>query len=499
RTERDEIAPPLGLLSLARVAQHVGTSVAIEDLNLMYHIVPRLQTAFYETALERLLALSGDVYGFTSMAVDSHVALELARRLKSVRPDVRIVLGGPHFSSISKEVRERFSWVDNVISGEGERGFSALLGEKDLGNAGGELVGTDTYSLVQCAAYFKVNPTRTADFEVGRGCRYKCTFCYSPKFYEGVRNYSIEQIVERFAGLKKIGFERVFVVNDNLLNDREWALGLCRALEEARLGLTWSCYVTLPDLTEEVARRLGRAGCRQVFMGVDVVGRTSETTFHKRFLPRNVQFDRKLKALTDAGVRPTCGFILAPASHPASVDVDATLSAALEARLNGADVVINALSLYPGTAAYHPETPVAADPLQVQLLMDVPSIVEHNHLAGAVPHLFPFHSRYTSESEWREFMFFCHAAHTLVNSFPEAIQSVSSERSVRPSGLLREVSRMSGDLMRLLPAERRPAEQQAALELLTQAAPGDVSPSDPLKAGGAGDALPCQGIRQTSW
>ncbi len=115
--ERDEIAPPLGLLRLAAVAQEAGVSVAIEDYNLLYHLLPELRANFYEVATARLEALDADIYGFTSMAVDSHVSLELARRLKAHRPKRVTVLGGPHFSSLAPALCGRYPWIDHVITG----------------------------------------------------------------------------------------------------------------------------------------------------------------------------------------------------------------------------------------------------------------------------------------------------------------------------------------------------------------------------------------------
>src|SRR5579864_2387636 len=105
RFEREEIAPPLGLLRLAEAAANkFGASVAIEDFNLLYHLEPALRRDFYDEAVRRLLALDADVYGFTSMGADSHVALELARRVKLANPFCKTVLGGPHFSSIHHDV-----------------------------------------------------------------------------------------------------------------------------------------------------------------------------------------------------------------------------------------------------------------------------------------------------------------------------------------------------------------------------------------------------------
>src|ERR1017187_1739283 len=117
----EELAPPLGLLRLARVAHELGAAVTVEDYNLLWHLDARLRSSFYEAATERLLSLEGDVYGFTSMAVDSHVALELARRVKQHRPESSMMVGGTHFSSIAGELQGAFPWVDLVITGNARK------------------------------------------------------------------------------------------------------------------------------------------------------------------------------------------------------------------------------------------------------------------------------------------------------------------------------------------------------------------------------------------
>jgi Radical SAM superfamily/B12 binding domain len=460
------------------VAREAGAAVAIEDYNCLYHGRPDLQADFYQAATRRLLESDGDIYGFTSMAVDSHVALELARRVKAARPKSQTIFGGPHFSAISNELTQRYSWVDKVIVGEGEGPFGeylrAQIGRSILPvlktNGADPAVPRPAYPLVNWPEYFDVNPNRVANFEVGRGCRYKCTFCYSPGFYGSVRDFGVEGIIDEMTQLRDFGVKRVFFVGDNFLNNRERAMRLCSALKEARLPLSWYCYLTLPDLDEELALLMGDAGCTQVFMGIDVVGRTAEHLFHKAFLRREHDFERKLAALRGVGIQPTCGFILCPPSHAGSAGSEATLAAAVRARLAGADVLFNALNLYPGTEAYRSASGLAeADPLQSQLLMDVPPVVWENPLASVAPSLFPFHSRYVGRREWREFLFFCHVAHTVVNSFPNALVSAAESRNLSPHNLIQKVLERTGDLMRLPIRERRRSEQASALRVLAEA------------------------------
>src|SRR5713226_4786650 len=97
-----ELSAPLGLLKLASISTAQGVDTSIVDFNLIQHVSGEFAGAlFYETAVQRLLEEDGDVYGFTSMAVVSHISLRLAQLLKAKKPSAVTVLGGPHFSSIA--------------------------------------------------------------------------------------------------------------------------------------------------------------------------------------------------------------------------------------------------------------------------------------------------------------------------------------------------------------------------------------------------------------
>jgi hypothetical protein len=380
---------------------------------------------------------------------------------------------------LAEVLPQRYPWVDCVIRGEGERAFGEFLRLRDrrtsLAVLSEETKASElpqpAYGLVQLPAYFHVNPQQLFNFEANRGCRYKCTFCYSPGFYGMARDFGVSQVIDELAGLGALGARRVFFVGDNLLNDRAWVLRLCTELREARLGIDWYCYATLPDLTEDVAGLMGRAGCTQVFMGIDVVGRTSERHFHKAFLRGETDLERRIRSIRDQGIEhPTCGFILCPPSHPGSGDWASTLDAALRARRAGAQVLFNTLNLYPGTEAYrYQQVRHEPDALQARLLLDVPLTVQENQYAVAHPDGFPFHSRYVPAEEWHDFLHMAHCLHTLVNSFPDDLIQIWEGSGISPMDLARRVVERTGDLLRIQVQERRKVEQNHGLELIEAA------------------------------
>ena len=474
RFDVEELAPPLGLLRLARVAHEQGATVYVQDYNLLWHLDERLRSSFYETAAEQLVSLDGDVYGFTSMAVDSHVALELARRVKRERPAATMVFGGTHFSSIAGVVRESFPWVDVVICGEGELAFATLLGERDGRAPGADMsVPRPLYEVVRLPAYFHVNSARMVNLEAGRGCRFRCAFCYSPTHYDAVRHFGVDSVIEELSVLPGMGVRHVWFVEDNFLNDPKRALALCDAIRSASLGLSWSCYATFPQITEAIVKAMAGAGCTEVFSGIDAVGTGAERAFHKAFLRGKTTVDVKTRWMLAAGVTPTYAFMLAPPSHPAGSTFGVTTCAALEARAAGAEVLLNPLNLYADTGSLtaYPVTFVADD-RQVRLMMDVPDVVAENHLAASHPGLFPFHARYVGQREWHRFLEISHCVSTLVSTYPGTMASLVGLRGIDPVSVAEHTLERVSDWSRLESREVRQVEQDAGFFTLEQLAVG---------------------------
>lgn len=424
----EETAPPLGLLKLASIACQSGATACVEDYNLLWHIDEELRTSFYDKAVSRLLSLEADVYGFTSMAVDSHVALELGRRIKLERPDARIWVGGVHFSSIADQLTEHFPWVDRVFRGEGEAAFADALssgfGLKGRNRSGAGTI-TPLYDAIPLEAYFHLNPRCMVDLEAARGCRFNCTYCYSPSFFATVTNFAVDTVIEELARVRNLGVRHVWFVEDNFLNFPERALRLCAAIAEAQLGMTWSCYATFPQLTQEAISSMARAGCTEVFTGIDAVGLTAQRTFRKAFLKSNQRMRNTVAALNAAGIKPTCAFLLCPPSHPGGADFEETVWAAVEAQSSGAEVLLNPLTLYANTYARTSfNGDWAADDLMGRLMMDVPDFVCQNRFAITHPELFPFHSRYVPADEWRSFLTAAHCLLTLIWTYPKTLSNL---------------------------------------------------------------------------
>lgn len=154
-----------------------------------------------------------DVVAFSCYIWNIDETLQIAEGLKTVKKDIKIILGGPEVSFNSKEMLEKFSFIDFIIYGEGEETFKDLLLElknKDYNfndidglvyRFGDQIIGTKPRMAIEnlddIPSPFDGDLSEFRNkivyFESSRGCPFNCNFCLSSTI-NGVRFFSIERV-----------------------------------------------------------------------------------------------------------------------------------------------------------------------------------------------------------------------------------------------------------------------------------------------------------------
>lgn len=449
----DDLAPPLGLLMLAESLREVGADSTMVDLNLesCQHSMPCVSD-FYPLVCERILTLDPDLVCFTSMGINSHVAIELARQLKSRQASLITVFGGPHFASVACDLKKEFPWVDYVVGGAGESAVRRLIGALNCG-ARFEPTGLNArsgmkrlhhpwaaYSTIKLEDYYATNPRRVLNFETGRGCKFKCKFCYSPAHWTEQFDFDLPDVIQDFKEAARVGARHLFLVQDNFLNDRCSAAAVCLNLADIGEKLTWNCYGTLRDIDEEMAGYLGRGGCVAIYIGIDAVTSRQKRQFGKSAFSSEQECIEKIKALVANSITPTCAFILDPLTW-GDEEIETTLRFAMMLRLIGAELSLHFLTAYNQTALFAQVGPTTVyDEFRVGLMFDCPQIVRRNPIAITHPTLFPFHARPEVNSQiYREAVALIHFAQHLLSTYPHEIADLVATAGTRITDLIRTV------------------------------------------------------------
>lgn len=142
-----------------------------------------------------------DVLGFACYIWNVEMTLHVVDMVKAVRPDIKIVLGGPEVSFTADELLKRCPNIDYIVQGEGEEAFHALVTALQLGNDGLDPVipgvrGRRDGSILGSAEAVEVRDLSTIPFpyteedmddlehkiiyyESSRGCPFSCQYCLS--------------------------------------------------------------------------------------------------------------------------------------------------------------------------------------------------------------------------------------------------------------------------------------------------------------------------------
>lgn len=178
-----------------------------------------------------------DILGFACYIWNIEMTLHVVDMVKAVRPDIKIVLGGPEVSFTADELLERCPNIDYIVQGEGEEAFHALITALQLGNDGLDPVipgvrGRRDGNILGSAEAVEVRDLSTIPFpyteddmedlehkiiyyESSRGCPFSCQYCLSGN-KNTVRFFPQERTLEELQwfidhGVKQVKFvDRTF-------------------------------------------------------------------------------------------------------------------------------------------------------------------------------------------------------------------------------------------------------------------------------------------------
>ena len=178
-----------------------------------------------------------DILGFACYIWNIEMTLHVVDMVKAVRPDIKIVLGGPEVSFTADELLERCPNIDYIVQGEGEEAFHALVTALHLGNDGLDPVipgvrGRRDGSILGSLEAVEVSDLSSIPFpyteedmedlehkiiyyESSRGCPFSCQYCLSGN-KNTVRFFPQERTLEELQwfidhGVKQVKFvDRTF-------------------------------------------------------------------------------------------------------------------------------------------------------------------------------------------------------------------------------------------------------------------------------------------------
>jgi anaerobic magnesium-protoporphyrin IX monomethyl ester cyclase len=271
----------LGMAYLAAYARekHQGLEFTVLDTRVA---TSRETKKFFSTRF--------DLVGITVFSPVYYEVIAIFNRLRKSFPGMPVCLGGPYVTTIREEIF-KMTPADFAIYGEGEVSFSELIshlkGEKPVREINGLMYKNGDGAVVVNPGREKIRdldelPMPAYDIfpmeryplhrmVTSRGCPYACAWCNSSSVWDQTyRSTSPENIIKEVEFLVRNYGKKIFVFGDNSFNvDLKRVERFCDLLLEKNINILWSVSLRADILTPEMARKMKKAGCYNVSIGIE--------------------------------------------------------------------------------------------------------------------------------------------------------------------------------------------------------------------------------------
>jgi len=221
------------LFSLNASRSHTNLAIRILRQRLReegFDKVSLLERTEKERSFDTLAALAcenADLYGFSCYIWNIAAHLTLAENLKKLRPNVKIVFGGPEVSFEDEDFLKAHPFIDTLLKGEGEETIVTLAKTLSAGEPLPRILCGRPYpDFMHSSVPYTEDENRVGNilyYESARGCPYRCAYCLSAaEEHKTVRAKSVDDTLadlkrfEAFLDVKVIKFvDRTFNYDKN--------------------------------------------------------------------------------------------------------------------------------------------------------------------------------------------------------------------------------------------------------------------------------------------
>jgi anaerobic magnesium-protoporphyrin IX monomethyl ester cyclase len=265
-------------------------------------------------------SFSADIIGYPCYTGDQKWIFSSIKKLKAAGIDAKVIVGGPHATFFPELIHNES--IDVICRGEGEYALLdyaiALEENKDpygiknlYFNINGEIIENELRPLVTDLntlpfpdrsyynryRFLARNPYKI--FITGRGCPFKCTFCFNHALHElygktakYIRRRSAINVIEEVQEVKhRWGIDEIRFSDDHFALSTQWLKEFASSYKKD-IDRPYTINTRVDVLDEEKISYLKDSGCRLVCFGIE----TGREDIRNNVLKKSIKDEQIFKA-----------------------------------------------------------------------------------------------------------------------------------------------------------------------------------------------------------
>ena len=327
---------PLGILYIAAVLEQAGHTVSVIDA--------AAELLNVEKTTERVKEFEPDVIGLGSFTVTFETTRKLGQSLKSILPEVPIILGSYHVTLVPHEAMAD-ECFDVGVLGEGEYTMLELVehyeGERELEDIHGICYRIPDPTQPEGWRLHKT-PTRAKFKELdklpfparhllppniyrpipvddhafpkfamitSRGCPHACAFCQKSR--SGYRSHSATYVVDEIEHLvRDFGVRDIAFVDSLFCANKRRVHAICDEIIRRGLNtkVSWTCSSRVEVVDKPLLQKMKDAGCWRTRFGIESGHDDVLDFISKGITQRKIR--EAITAADEVGLRPKAFFMV---------------------------------------------------------------------------------------------------------------------------------------------------------------------------------------------
>lgn len=335
------LGAPLSLLALAGSLREANFEVVLIDAAIEEKYLRMIEQACKTALCIGISVLTGPMI---------RGAIEAAKFVKSIAPEVAVVFGGWH-PTLCPESTLREPYVDIVVRGQGELTMvelaQALANRKPLDlipglswknqgrliqNFDRHVQPVDTFAqpafdMTDFDAYERASGKRELAYATSIGCPYACNYCTDMVVYKRRFNaYTAEHVVSELTALvQQYRIKSVALLDSNFPVDLKRAIAIAKGIRDSGIKFNWTFQAStdfICRMSQEDVQLLADSGVSYMGFGTESTSPAVLKMMNKRHQRVDEMYETARKANL-AGIKITFNLIL---GYPGETEADRLLT-----------------------------------------------------------------------------------------------------------------------------------------------------------------------------